>query len=200
MRLVCLPRILCVAAIIATGGCVAKVQEATEAVVDVFNTAPAYRFSEEKSTLAYCEKQLAPDYEVERGSAGFTDFYKAVRIRRTSDRKIVYSVDDGHDECVFARRDKTLYIAEHHAIATGCRVDAVDLDTGKRLWSTQLEGIGPTGHSEYRNQVNIELDGNGVVVFGNESHGCYVEVLNVRTGTQVAHRKLPSEYEMSHRK
>jgi hypothetical protein len=172
-------------------GCRAKMQEATEAVVAVFDRSPEWRFSETKATLANCEKELLPDFEVERVRKG--EFYTPINIRRKSDGKIVYSPKRGHDEVVFARRSNVLYVAEHGPISSGCSVVAVDLDSGAILWNTHLEGIGPIDHSKYRNRVNIELDGQGVVVFGNESSGCYVEVLNVRTGEQVAHKKLPSE-------
>ena len=45
-------------------------------------------------------------------------------------------------------------------------------------------------HSEYRNQVILRRGfGNTVVVFGKESHGRYVEVVSLKTGRTVAHRK-----------
>jgi hypothetical protein len=36
-------------------------------------------------------------------------------------------------------------------------------------------------HSEYYNRVNIETDGKKIIVYGNESHGRYVEHLDINS-------------------
>jgi hypothetical protein len=69
-------------------------------------------------------------------------------------------------------------------------VVAVDLKTGKRLWKTNLQGLGPIAHTKYRNRVIIEVDDRRVTVYGNESSGRYVEQLDPRTGKTLANKKL----------
>ncbi len=57
----------------------------------------------------------------------------------------------------------------------------------------QLKGLPLAAHSQYRNQVILERDGDLVVVYGKESNGRYIEFLDARTGKTVGHKKLPRE-------
>jgi outer membrane protein assembly factor BamB len=147
-----------------------------------------WRWSDEKATLAYCTKEHLADYEVELVEP--EKYYTTINIRNKDDRKAIYSIIEGHKSIVFTRWQDTLFIAEFSPASSGCAVVALDLKTGKRIWRTDLEGIGPTGHSEYSNQVNIETDGDLVIVYGNEAHGKYVEQLNINTGKTVANTKF----------
>jgi hypothetical protein len=99
----------------------------------------------------------------------------------------------GHAYTVFARWYGTLFVADYHAMASGCRVLAIDLRTGELLWKANLRGLGPIGHSKYRNRVNIETDGRVVTVRGLESAGRYIEFLSCETGETVGHKKYPRE-------
>src|SRR5579859_2019854 len=146
-----------------------------------------WRWSKEKADLAYCIKKHLPDYDVELGNG--KNFYTPITIRSRRDRSIVYFLQKGHQRIVFTRLKDTLFIAEYCPIATGCEVVALDLNTGSKLWSSLLQGIGPTGHSEYLNRVNIETDGKRIVVNGNEAHGRYIEILSPRTGTTLVNKK-----------
>ncbi len=51
-------------------------------------------------------------------------------------------------------------------------------------------GIGSTTHSDYSNRVNIETDGERLIVNGNEAHGQYVEHLDIKTGKTLANKRL----------
>ena len=73
-----------------------------------------------------------------------------------------------------------------HPHSTGCGVVAVDLQTGEQLWRHQLKGLGPINHSQYRNQVVLEIDESTVRVLGKESAGRSVEYVDRDSGRTVA--------------
>ncbi len=149
---------------------------------------PPWQWSDEKATLAYCIKQHLPDYDVVTDSE--EKFYTPISIRTKGEKKLVYHLHDGHQGIVFARHQCTLFIAEFDAIGSGCEVVAIDLSMGKQCWKSRLRGIGPRGHSKYQNVVNIETDGAKVTVYGNESHGKYVEQLDAKSGKMLVNAKF----------
>jgi hypothetical protein len=136
-------------------------------------------------------KKHLPDCEVERVREN--EYYTPINIRTQPDRKVIYSLKEGHKSTVFTRWNGILYIAEYCPSATGCEVVAVDLKTGKQLWKSRLQGIGPTGHSEYLNRVNIQTDGEHIIVAGNEAHGRYVEHLDIQSGKTLANKKFDAD-------
>ncbi len=158
-----------------------------------------WQWSEEKTTLDYSIKQHLQDYDVERVRENV--FSRSVKIyTKKDDLKVnrglsgfIYCIADGHDHTVFTRLNDTLYIAEYSPIATGCKVVALDLKTAKELWTTRLQGIGPTRHSKYRNRINIETDGKRIIINGDEAHGRYVEHLDIKTGKTLANKKLDAD-------
>jgi hypothetical protein len=150
-----------------------------------------WRWSKEKASLAYCITHHLQDYEVERVRKN--EYYTPLNIRTKKDRKVVYSIQKGHQAIVFTRWKDTLYIAEYSPIASGCEVVALDLKTGKQLWKTRLQGIGEVAHSKYSNFVNIETDGRRVIISGNEAHGRYIEHLDRQTGKTIANKKLDAD-------
>jgi hypothetical protein len=100
-----------------------------------------------------------------------------------------------HVQTVFAIREGVLYVADFSPYASGCKVVAYELKTGKKLWNQNLEGLGPIDHTKYRNRVTLMAEkhptaaGWAVVVTGWEAAGRYLEVLDLRTGKQLAHKK-----------
>jgi hypothetical protein len=150
-----------------------------------------WRWSKEKASLTYSIKQHLPDYEIERVLP--KEYYTPITIRTKQDRTIVYSYKEASESTVFTRSKDTLYIAEYCPIATGCEVVAIDLKSGKQLWRTRLQGIGPTSHSKYLNLVNIETDGQIVILAGNEAHGRYIEHLDIQTGKRLANKKFDAD-------
>lgn len=98
-----------------------------------------------------------------------------------------------HGETAFVILDeRVLVYSVHHAIASGCALVAVDLKTKKQLWKTRLKGVGPVIHSKYRNRINLRAGpGQAVTVFGWESHGRYLEVVDLKSGKTLTNRKLP---------
>jgi hypothetical protein len=149
-------------------------------------------WSKEKASLAYCTKKHLRDYELER--VGEKEDYTPINIRTKPDRKLIYSLKEGHKRTVFTRWKDVLYIADYSPIATGCKVIALDLKTGKQLWKSRLQGIRLTNpHSKYLNLVNIETDGLRIIVTGNEAEGRYIEHLDLQNGKSLANKKLDAD-------
>lgn len=86
-----------------------------------------------------------------------------------------------------AMTDDAIYAAHFHAIATGARVAKLDATDGAVQWDQPLTGVGPIGHSKYRNEVQVRLSDDGLHVYGWESGGAYVEVVDLDTGAQRHH-------------
>ena len=83
-----------------------------------------------------------------------------------------------------------LFVAQHSHIATGTKVFALDADTGAELWSTDVLGLGPIGHSKYRNRVQLGSRDGAIIVYGHEAQGRYVEALDPETGAMLGNRKV----------
>lgn len=81
-------------------------------------------------------------------------------------------------------RDGVLYVALYHRIAAGCQVLAFDAETGAERWRADLFGVGPIAHSKYRNEVDLELRDDALIVWGREAGGRYIEVLAREDGRQ----------------
>jgi len=75
-----------------------------------------------------------------------------------------------------------LWVASYCPFSSGVQLFAFDPDTGSRMVTANVRGLGPIAHSEYFNEVELdELDGH-VIVRGREAAGRYIEVVNPATG------------------
>jgi len=89
---------------------------------------------------------------------------------------------------VFALNGERLFYANYEAESHGGEVVAVDLKSGKVLWTSRLRAADiRSGHSIYSNSVNMEFVGGRVVVYGNETAGKYTEVKDAATGATIGH-------------
>ena len=115
--------------------------------------------------------------------------YGEITIRLLDDGKELIAWD-GHYRSVFFLNGDVLVYAAFHPSSTGCAVVAYDLKNGKQLWKTALTGLGPIRHFRYSNSVNLDIINNDAVrVFGSESAGQYLEIVDLKTGNTVGHRK-----------
>ncbi len=148
-----------------------------------------FHFKDDEATAKFSLKQVGENSSVrmvsyQSGKATF-EFVR--------EGKPVLTIE-GSLQSVFRIEKNTLFFAHFTPTRTGCEVTAYDLDRGKELWSTKLEGLGKVGHEQYRNRVTMELsngdgkDGGVVVITGKETNGDYVEVLDQKTGKQLAHK------------
>jgi len=98
----------------------------------------------------------------------------------------------GH--CVCLVRNGTLYRAEYDQISSGCAIVAVNLKPGKEIWKATLQGLGPIDHSKYRNRVWMEsVDDLVFAIYGHESAGRYVELVDWKSGKTLGHKVFPRE-------
>ncbi|MFO0822681.1 MAG: hypothetical protein U0792_06105 [Gemmataceae bacterium] len=103
----------------------------------------------------------------------------------------------GHARSAFVLNGDTLYFADFSAISTGCKIVSYDLATGKKIRETQLEGLGPIAHTKYRNTVVMSVEKHStvkdafvLVITSQEAAGAYIEVIDLVTGKQLAHKKF----------
>ena len=101
--------------------------------------------------------------------------------------KPIYSWE-GHEHSVFVVARDVLYYADFIPRRHGCAVIAYDLKSEKLLWKTDLWGIEVDGHSKYLNLINLEIADRHLIVYGNESFGRYIELLDLKTGKTVGNR------------
>src|SRR5206468_2871000 len=104
---------------------------------------------------------------------------------------------EGHTGSVFGADKDVLYFAQFSRCGSGCTVVAHELTTGAKLWETKLSAVGTPQHSAYLNQVTMGVsktpggdseDERVLFITGRESFGDYVEVLDCKTGTPLAHK------------
>ena len=87
-----------------------------------------------------------------------------------------------------------VFVAFYNRGAAGCQLAGFDGASGKQLWSTTLDGIGPIGHSKYSNRVQISIIGGQPTVFGSEAKR-YIEQRDAATGALVSHQLFPADYQ-----
>ena len=97
------------------------------------------------------------------------------------------------DSAAIAVADDAVYAAHYNRMATGTRVAKLRIADGSIAWEVALEGVGPIGHSKYRNDVQVQLVGDRLHAYGWESGGAYVEVLDLESGAQIDHTPVPYE-------
>jgi hypothetical protein len=114
----------------------------------------------------------------------------ALVITILADGKEVFSWK-GHCYSVFRILGDRLYYADFHYSSDGGNVVAVDLKTGKKLWTSPLKGLGGIIHSDYLNLMNLNVSDDVVTVWGNESMGRYVEFKSTATGETVGNKVFP---------
>lgn len=95
----------------------------------------------------------------------------------------------GHRFSVFRIADHKLYVVFFSPEDSGAEATAVDLQSGKVLWTSKLRALGDVDHSKYRNRVNVGLEEGKVIVYGDETMGRYVEVLDASNGAMVYQKK-----------
>jgi hypothetical protein len=145
-----------------------------------------WSWSAERASVTDSLLRFSKDYQVEliRPKNRFGE----ITIRLLDNGKEVVAWE-GHYRSVFTSNGNVLVYAVFGPSRTGCAVVAYDLKSQKQLWKTDLKGIGPIDHFQYSNSVNLEIINNDAVrVFGNETAGQYLEIVDLKTGKTVGHR------------
>jgi hypothetical protein len=155
--------------------------------------ATEWRWSKEQTNLDYC---------VKHNLRGYTARITPLEDAWGSERLQISVLDGaeeawtfrGHEETVFVQVGDVLYVADFCPIATGCAIVAYDLKARDLLWTCPLRGNPPALHSQYLHFVNIEADGDAILVFGTEGNGRYIEYVDTKSGKTVGHKKLPPDF------
>ena len=144
-----------------------------------------WKWSDRESTIMAYFMRASKTYDVAlTRRAKDVDRWSIVATITAASKKIFEW--ETHDEGAFAFSGDLLVYSNHSRIATGCEILAVDLTDGSVAWSTHLKGAGPISHSEYRNRINLVLADGKVTIYGNESGGQYIEILDVKTGEMIS--------------
>jgi hypothetical protein len=139
---------------------------------------------EDKSTLDWVREVAG--YDITLARAGGSRVVE-VSVRKQGQATVIYRWK-ATANTPLAIMDDTLYYVAHSEIASGARVVAVELRSGKQRWSTQLKGLGPIAHSQYRNQVWFAIEGGVIEVRSLEAGGKYIELVDLKTGKMLATR------------
>ncbi|MCY1054204.1 PQQ-binding-like beta-propeller repeat protein [Nannocystis sp. SCPEA4] len=75
-----------------------------------------------------------------------------------------------------------LWIARYCAFASGVELFAVDAASGTRVREVAVRGLGSVDHSEYYNEVALDVLHGHLVVRGREAAGCYIEIVDPVVG------------------
>ena len=149
--------------------------------------ATAWSWSAERASVGESFLKFPNTYQVELIRK--KNKYGEITIRLLDDGKELVAWE-GHYRSVFALNGDVLVYAAFHPSSTGCAVVAYDLKNRKQLWKADLKGLGSIDHFEYSNAVTLEfIDNAAVRVFGNESAGQYLEIVDLKTGKTVGHRQ-----------
>ena len=143
----------------------------------------------ETATPQGCARQFGGGYEVEITEPKEPSVPAMIQIRKDGRDIVEWRA---HSASVFVRRGDVLFYAAFSPHSSGCSIVAHHLQQGE-LWKTPLWGISLLGQSMYTNRVNMKLDGNNLIVYGDESAGRYIELVDVLTGRVVGKRGGPGE-------
>ena len=157
---------------------------------EVLDNTP-FRFKENEASAQYSVEHLAGKGQVQVIANPRNPLAVTFTFARAGKEVLVL---EGHGGSAFRAYSNLLFFADFSPIGSGCAIAAYDLGSGTEIWRTKLEAVGDPSHSKYRNAITMGLssmDGKGegvVTITGSESYGDYIEVLDRRTGKQLAHR------------
>ena len=151
-----------------------------------------WRWSDAESDVRFSASHAGHDYTVElTQDTRFPD--GGLFIRLIARGKPVYSWR-GHKRSVFVVRGSELVYADYNPSAAGCRLVAVDLRTARVLWKSNLEGVDRLSVFGSENYVAMSrYDCKTVAVWGWETDGRYLELVDLKTGKTVGHKVFPPE-------
>ncbi len=118
-----------------------------------------------------------------------------VRLSNGTWVTVIDAASDGElaGEALIVDHDRA-FVASYNRISSGCALAAFSTANGAKLWSVNLDGIGPIAHSKYANRVQLKLVAGKPTVYGSESGGRYVEAREPATGNLVSNVKLASTW------
>ena len=145
-----------------------------------------WRWDERKTSIMHYFTNAPRTYDLSLVRTAKSNHPWAISAAVSRNGNKIVEWETHHNGAFLIHRDQLIF-AKHSSIATGCQIKAFDLTTGKQIWSTNLQGVGPVAHSIYRNKINLVMRDNAIFIYGNESAGQYIEKLNLLTGKQISH-------------
>lgn len=124
--------------------------------------------------------------ENEKNLAGFVtqneDHFKVQMLNNSS---FEFEIKYGDPACEFILKNKLLYIANYHPIATGSSLHCFDLQTGKMKWTADVKQV-MASHSEYYNKVTLSMYKDKIIMEGDETASDYLQIFDAGTGKRLA--------------
>ena len=149
--------------------------------------AKKWTWSDDRATAEDSSRRLGDGYKVQIDPIPGKPWASTITLKREG--RTIYSWE-GHNYSVFVNEHDVLYRADFEPGRAGCAVIAYDLRGAKPLWKTHLWGVPVGSHSQYENRINLEIDDRHLIVYGKESYGRYIEILDLKTGKTVGQRLL----------
>jgi hypothetical protein len=141
--------------------------------------ATAWRFDPHEATIAACIDRIGVGaYRVRLAESAAGSAPRCIAYAPGGDRFSWLGGTDGVARIVGDR----IYVALPNTGTQGAVVFAVDLRTTTLLWTRPLSCLPEVSHSKYANQLNLEADERAVTIFGRESSGRYVAILDAASG------------------
>ena len=147
----------------------------------------------ERASIAYSLLNKPDGYEVQLvRPAEWAASGNKVQVRIVKAKETIHQWDT-HLGGAFVFSGSTLVYSNHLEAAPGCELIAWDLKNAKQLWTTPLKAVpvGPT--SQYRNQINLKIQDDEIIVYGDESRGQYIEKVDLETGKTIYHQLGPDQ-------
>lgn len=138
----------------------------------------------------YCMLEVDENYVIDLKSEPDQVFRLDLQIQVSrTDGHVVWTWL-GHAYSVFLIDSDRLYYADYSTASSGGNVVAVDLKTGVQIWNHELYAMGGPEHSTYENLINMRLTKDGIVIYGNEAGGKYIEVVSQETGKLLHYHRV----------
>lgn len=127
-------------------------------------------------------------------SMGETNSRFKVRFERSRDKQLMTVLDGErtvgswkvYHLTLFRIVENRLYFAFWDWQRIGSTIVAIDLETGNELWRQKTKALGATGRGlRSGNLLNLDVTPKGVVIWGWESDGRYVELKSLTTGETI---------------
>ena len=153
-----------------------------------------WQWIEGAASPAYCAVRFNDDYDIRIERSRGRDGVSPLRLTFDSGDGRSYSID-GHEFTVFVGSGPRLFWVRYNGARAGGTLVAVDLETGVVAWERDLRALGEVAHSSYTNRIQMQMQGDTVVVYGLESLGRYLEVREAKSGNMILHKVLAKDPE-----
>jgi hypothetical protein len=97
-----------------------------------------------------------------------------------------------HDRGAVAVHEGAVYVVHYASRSTGATLGRFDGADGHVEWTMNLRALGSIAHDKYSNEVQLGIQDDSPIVFGNEASGQYTEVVDADLGITIIHGEPPN--------